>query len=68
MKKKAILADVSPMSAGYGGPINVAYPHVLFAPDVAILAYDCDETETIFGQQLHAQYRFVDTWLYRDGS
>jgi hypothetical protein len=67
MDKKAILDDLQPMPAGYGGVIKVVHPHATFAPGVAVLAYDCDETETIFGQELHARYHSVDTWLYRKG-
>jgi len=67
MDKKALLADVQPMPTGYSGVIHVVHPHTTFAPGVAILAYDCDESETIFGQELHARYHSVDTWLYRDG-
>jgi hypothetical protein len=68
MDKKAIVADVEPMPSGYTGAIKVVKPHAIFAPGVAILAYECDETETIFGQELHAQYHSVDTWLYRNGA
>jgi hypothetical protein len=68
LDKKGIVADVEPMPAGYSGTIKVVKPHVVFAPGVAILAYECDETETIFGQELHAQYHSVDTWFYRNGA
>ncbi len=68
MNKKELLDDVQPMPVGYSGVIKVAHPHAIFAPGVAALAYDCDETETIFGQELHARYHTVDTWLYRNGS
>jgi hypothetical protein len=67
MNKKALLDDLQPMPAGYSGVIKVVHPHATFAPGVAVLAYDCDETETIFGQELHARYHSVDTWLYREG-
>jgi hypothetical protein len=67
MSKKALLDDLQPMPAGYSGVIKVVHPHATFAPGVAVLAYDCDETETIFGQELHARYHAVDTWLYREG-
>ena len=67
MNKKALLADVEPMPSGYSGTIKLVHPHTVFAPGVAVLAYDCDETETIFGQELHARYHSVDTWLYRSG-
>ena len=35
--------------------------------DVAILSYDLDETETIFGQNLTARYHETDTWMRRGG-
>jgi hypothetical protein len=35
---------------------------------VAILSYDANETETIFGQNLSARYHVTDTWLRRDGN
>ena len=36
--------------------------------DTAILSYDCDETETVFGQHLTARYYATDTWLRRNGA
>ena len=68
MDKKALLADLDPMPVGYSGTIKVVHPHAIFAPGVAVLAYECEETETIFGQDLHARYHSVDTWLYRNGA
>lgn len=35
--------------------------------DTAVLSYDTIETETIFGQELHARYHGTDTWLRRHG-
>ncbi len=67
MNKKAVVDDLQSFPPGYSGAIKVVNPHTTFAPGVAILAYDCDESETIFGQQLHARYHSVDTWLYREG-
>lgn len=67
MDKKALVADIEPLPAGYTGVIKVVNPHVVFAPGVAALAYECDETETIFGQVLHARYHSVDTWMDRGG-
>ena len=67
MGKKALLDDLQPMPTGYSGVIKVAHPRTTLAPGVAVLAYDCEETETIFGQELHARYHSVDTWLYREG-
>ena len=67
MNKKALLNDLQPMPAGYSGVIKLVNPHTVFAPGVAVLAYECVETETIFGEELHARYHSVDTWLYRGG-
>jgi hypothetical protein len=68
MDKKALVDDVQPMPVGYSGSIKVVQPHAIFGSGVAVLAYECDETETIFGQNMHARYHSVDTWLYRNGS
>jgi hypothetical protein len=35
--------------------------------NTAILSYDLDETETIFGQNMTARYHGTDTWMYRNG-
>src|SRR5262249_46354038 len=35
--------------------------------ETAILSYDANETETIFGQNLRARYHITDTWLQRNG-
>lgn len=67
MNKKTLLDDLQPMPAGYSGVIKVVHPHATFAPGVVVLAYECNETETIFGQELHAHYHSVDTWLFREG-
>jgi Domain of unknown function (DUF3471)/Domain of unknown function (DUF4440) len=66
MDKKAMLVDLDPMPAGYSGSIKVANAKTLFAPGVAILSYDCNEIETVFGRELHARYHQTDTWLYRN--
>jgi hypothetical protein len=68
MDKKALLADTGPMPAGYTLHLTVVHPHIIIAPSVAVVAYECTETETAFGQPLHARYHTVDTWLYRHGT
>ena len=67
MDKAALVADVSPMPKGYTGAIKIVRPQSLFTGDCAILSYDLDEIETIFGQELHARYHTIDTWLHRGG-
>ncbi len=65
--KTQLLADLSPMPKGYSGTIKVVRPQSVLAGDCAIFSYDMDEVEMIFGQELHARYHAVDTWLYRHG-
>jgi hypothetical protein len=67
MDKKALLADQSPMPPGYSGAIKVVRPRSRILGDTAILSYDLDETETIFGQNLKARYHGTDTWMRRNG-
>ncbi len=68
MDKAKLLADLTPMPKGYSGTITVVRPVSRIFPNVAILSYDTDETETIFGQHLTARYHAVDTWLRRHGT
>ncbi len=67
MDKNALVNDVTPLPKGYSGSIKVvnAKSHIL--RDSAVLTYDLDETETIFGQAMTARYHGTDTWTYRDG-
>jgi hypothetical protein len=67
MDKKAFVADQSPLPAGYSGSIKVVSPQSRILGDTAILSYDLDETETIFGQELKARYHEADTWVRRNG-
>ena len=68
MDKTALVADITPMPAGYSGTIKVANVKSRIYADTAVLSYDCDETETIFGQNLTARYHTTDTWLRRNGA
>jgi hypothetical protein len=67
MDKKAFVADQSPLPAGYSGSIRLVRPQSRILGDTAILSYDLDETETIFGQALKARYHATDTWVRRNG-
>jgi hypothetical protein len=67
MDKKAFVADQSPLPAGSSGSIKVVSPQSRILGDTAILSYDLDETETIFGQELKARYHETDTWVRRNG-
>jgi uncharacterized protein DUF4440/uncharacterized protein DUF3471 len=66
MDKNALLATISKLPPGYSGSIQIVDAKVRFAPKVAILSYNANETETVFGAVLHARYHMTDTWLYRN--
>jgi ketosteroid isomerase-like protein len=67
MDKVALLADLTPMPAGYSGTITLAAAQSHIEGDIAIMSYDLDETETIFGQNMTARYHETDTWMRRNG-
>jgi len=67
LNKSHLVADITPISKGYSGTIKIAKPQSVIHGDTAILSYDLDETETIFGQKLTARYHVTDTWLRRNG-
>jgi hypothetical protein len=67
MNKAELLADLTPMPAGIAGRIKIAKVQSHIERDVAILSYDMDERETIFGQELTARYHATDTWMRRNG-
>jgi len=65
--KTKLIADIAPMPAGYSGSIKIENAQSRIIGDTAVLSYDLSETETIFGQELHARYHVTDTWLRRNG-
>ena len=67
MDKAALLKDITPLPAGFSGTIKVVRPQSRILGDTAILSYDLDETEIVFGQNLTARYHEIDTWMHRDG-
>jgi len=66
MDKSALLADVTPLPAGYSGSIRVTNPRSHIDGDLAVLSYDMEESETIFGQSMTARYHATDTWMRRN--
>lgn len=68
MTKTALVADIAPLPTGYSGSIQIKKAQSVIQSDTAILSYDLDETETIFGQNLTARYHQTDTWLRRNGT
>jgi hypothetical protein len=65
MDKTKLVADITPLPKGYSGTIKVVKPVSRIIGDTAVLSYDLDETETIYGQHLTARYHATDTWLRR---
>ncbi|MGH7936236.1 MAG: DUF4440 domain-containing protein, partial [Chthoniobacterales bacterium] len=49
LNKAQLLADISPMPKGYSGTIKLKNVESRITNDAAILSYDLDESETIFG-------------------
>ena len=68
MDKTRLIADITPLPTGYSGTIKLERVQSRIYDNVAILSYNANETETIFGQNLSARYHVTDTWLRRDGS
>ena len=68
MDKTKLVADITPMPAGYSGAIKIEQVQSRICNNVAILSYEANEKETIFGQELSARYHVMDTWLRRDGN
>src|SRR5258707_2867768 len=68
MDKKAFVAAQSPLPPGYSGSIKLVKPQSRIMGDAAVLSYDMDETETIYGQKMKARYHETDTWVRRDGA
>src|SRR6266581_5905281 len=65
--KTKLVADITPLPKGYSGAIKIDKIISRIIGDTAILSYDANETETIFGQNLRARYHITDTWLRRHG-
>jgi hypothetical protein len=68
MDKPALVANISPLPKGYSGTIKVVKPQSRIQAETAVLTYDLDESETVFGQVLHGRYHGTDTWLFRNGN
>jgi hypothetical protein len=67
LDKAKLIADITPMPAGYSGAIKIAEVQSRIIGDTAVLGYDLNETEIIFGQTETARYHVTDTWLRRNG-
>jgi hypothetical protein len=67
LDKTKLVADIKPLPNGYSGAIKIENVISRIIGETAVLSYDANESETIFGQQLHARYHITDTWLRRNG-
>jgi Domain of unknown function (DUF4440)/Domain of unknown function (DUF3471) len=67
MNKQALVASITPLPAGHSGTIKVEKAQSHIERTVAILSYDLDETEIIYGQTEKARYHETDTWMRRNG-
>src|SRR5262249_38207761 len=67
MDKAALVKDVTPLPKGYSGSIKVVNAKSHIEGNTAILSYELNETETIYGQNMTAHYHGTDTWMYRNG-
>ena len=65
MDKSKLIADITPLPTGYSGVIKLEHVQSRIFDSLAILSYDANEAETIFGQNLTARYHIPDTWLRR---
>jgi len=68
MDKTKLVADITPLPTGYSGAIKLENVQSRIYDNVAVLSYDANEAETIFGQKLSARYHITDTWMRRDGN
>ena len=69
MDKAALVNDITSSTQGLlrHKAVKVVNAKSHIEGDTAILSYDLDETETIFGQNMTARYHGTDTWMYRNG-
>src|SRR5271157_4131306 len=66
MNKTALVAGITALPAGHSGTIKVIKVQSHIERRVAILSYDLDETEIIYGQIEKARYHETDTWMRRN--
>lgn len=67
MNKKALVEDITPLPHGYSGSIAIEKVQSHIENDLAIVSYDMDEKEAVFGQVMTARYHETDTWMRRNG-
>jgi uncharacterized protein DUF4440 len=68
MNKKALAAEITPLLEGSSGNITVGKAQSHIEGNVAILRYELEETEIIFGQIEKARYHETNTWMQRNAN
>src|SRR5262245_66556530 len=66
--KPKLIADITPLPTGYSGRIKIENAQSRIIGNAAVLSYDADETENIFGQKLKESYQITDTWFHRNAN
>src|SRR5437867_10904490 len=66
--KPKLIADITPLPPGYSGTIKIENAQSRIIGNTALLSYDADDTETIFGHHLKAHHHVTDTCLQRTGN
>jgi Domain of unknown function (DUF4440) len=67
LDKNELLKDFGPLPQGMSGTIAIQKAQVSDFGEFAVMRYDLDEHENVFGQQLHVIYRATDTWRREEG-
>ena len=68
LSKKELVADITALPGGYSGSIKIQNVQSRVIGDTAVLSYEADETQTIYGQEVHARYHTTDTWVRRNNN
>src|SRR6266498_3572185 len=61
--KPKLIADITPMPAGYSGTIKIENAQSRIIGNTDILSHDADEPITTSGDSPKARYHITDTWL-----
>jgi ketosteroid isomerase-like protein len=63
MTKAQLVEGIRPLPKGISGELNVQDFDARIHGGTAVTTYVADESETYFGQVIHARYRITDTWI-----
>jgi hypothetical protein len=65
--KADLLRSFGPFPPGLAGSIAVRNPRITDLGDTAIVVFDADEQESVFGQHMEVNYLTSHTWRREDG-